>query len=94
MSTVFALFASTFALVFFIGLQSLNVNRGHYTAAFLTSIGIGTGQLVLYKLAPNASGMEIAAYLAGGPFGIVASMAFHRRVFGHNAKVKGCGDGK
>ena len=81
MITVIALFASTFALVFFLGLQSLNVNRGHYTAAFFTSFGIGTGQLVLYKLAPNASGPEIAAYLAGGPFGIVASMLFHRRFF-------------
>jgi hypothetical protein len=79
MITVIALFASTFALVFFLGLQSLNVNRGHYTAAFFTSIG--TGQLVLYKLAPNASGLEIAAYLSGGPFGIVASMLFHRRFF-------------
>ena len=74
MSTVFALFASTFALVFFLGLQSLNVNRGHYTAAFLTSIGIGTGQLVLYKLAPGASGWEIAAFLSGGPFGICSAM--------------------
>ena len=35
-----ALFASTFALVFFLGLQSLNVNNGHYRAAFFTSFGI------------------------------------------------------
>jgi hypothetical protein len=88
MTTVIALFASTFALVFFLGLQSLNVNRGHYTAAFFTSIGIGTGQLVLYKLAPNASGLEIAAYLVGGPFGIVASMAFHQRFFRRNVQCE------
>ena len=79
--TALALFASTFALVFFLGLQSLNVNGGHYRAAFLTGFGIGVGNLALYKLAPNASGIEIAAFLAGGPFGIVSSMWFHRRYF-------------
>lgn len=79
--TLLALFASTFALVFFLGLQSLNVNRGHYVSAFFTSFGIGIGQLILYKLAPDASGSEIIAYLAGGPFGIIASMWAHRRFF-------------
>lgn len=79
--TALALFASTYALVFFLGLQSLNVNGGHYKAAFFTSFGIGVGNLVLFKLAPEASGVEIAAFLAGGPFGIVSSMLFHRRFF-------------
>jgi hypothetical protein len=79
--TLAALFASTFLLVFFLGLQSLNVNRGHYTAAFFTSFGIGIGQLILYKLAPDANGLEIAAYLGGGPLGIVASMWIHRKLF-------------
>lgn len=79
--TTVALFASTFALVFFLGLQSLNVNSGRYAAAFFTSFGIGVGNLVLFKLAPEASGMEIAAYLAGGPFGIVSSMLVHRKFF-------------
>ena len=75
------LFISTFALVFFLGLQSLNVNRGHYMAAFITSFGIGIGQLILYKLAPDANGLEIAAYLTGGPLGIITSMRFHRWFF-------------
>lgn len=77
--TALALFSRCFALVFFLGLQSLNVNGGHYVAAFFTSFGIGAGNLVLFKLAPDASGIEIAAFLAGGPFGIVSSMLFHRR---------------
>ena len=72
-----ALVGSTFVLVFFLGLQSLNVNRGRYLAAFVTSFGIGISNLVLYKLAPEASGTEIAAFLIGGPFGIVASMYAH-----------------
>lgn len=72
------LLASTFALVFCLGLQSQLVNNQHYTAAFLNSLAIGTCNLLLFKLAPNASGLEIAAYLAGGPFGIVCAMAAYR----------------
>lgn len=75
--TATALFASTFALVFALGLQSLNVNGGHYRAAFLTSFAIGAANLVLFKLAPEASGIEIAAYLTGGPAGIVCAMRAH-----------------
>lgn len=83
--TALALFASTLLLVFFLGLQSLNVNGGHMLAAFFTSFGIGLGNLVLYKLAPDAGGWEIVAYLCGGPIGIVASMAAHRRLLGRKA---------
>lgn len=79
--TELALFASTFVLVFALGLQSLNVNGGHYLAAFITSFFIGASNLVLFKLAPNASPTEMAAYLLGGPFGIVLSMVAHRRWF-------------
>ena len=50
------------------------VNHGHKRIAFINSFLIGTVQLTLYKLAPNATGVEIAAYLLGGPFGIVCSM--------------------
>lgn len=79
--TALALFASTYALVFFLGLQSLNVNGGRHVAAFFTSFGIGLGNLALFKLAPDASGLEILAFLMGGPFGIVSSMWAHRRFF-------------
>ena len=75
------LFVSTYCLVFFLGLQSLNVNTGRHTAAFFTSFGIGVSNLVLFKLAPDASGPEIAAYLTGGPLGIISSMWAHRRYF-------------
>ncbi|HSD36113.1 MAG TPA: hypothetical protein VLC92_01310 [Rhodocyclaceae bacterium] len=74
------LFASTFLLVFFLGLQSRNVNSHQYRAAFFTSFGIGISQLILYKLAPSAGALEIAAYLLGGPFGIVAAMRCHSMV--------------
>lgn len=76
--TALALLASTFVLVFCLGLQSLCVNNGHRAAAFVNSLAIGSANLVLFKLAPNASGLEIAAYLVGGPFGIVASMTAYQ----------------
>lgn len=75
--TAAALFLSTYALVFALGLQSLNVNGGHYRAAFFTSLAIGGSNLVLFKLAPDAGGLEIIAYLAGGPLGIVSAMRAH-----------------
>lgn len=82
MSNALILFTSTFVLVFALGLQSLNVNGGHYKAAFLTSFAIGAAQMILLKLGPDANWIEIAAYLSGGPLGIIASMWAHRRTIG------------
>lgn len=78
--TALSLLASTFGLVFALGLQSQLVNNGHYVGAFVNSLAIGGCNLVLFKLAPDAAGLEVAAYLAGGPFGIVASMAVYRHL--------------
>lgn len=77
-----ALFASTFVTVFALGLQSLNVNGGHFVAAFFTSFLIGAGNLVVLKIVPTASMPEMLAYLAGGPLGIVTSMVVHRHTIG------------
>lgn len=76
-----ALFFSTFILVFFLGMQSLNVNGGHTVAAIFTSFGIGVGHIILLKLAPSAGGIEIVAFLLGGPVGIYTSMRVHRKFF-------------
>lgn len=75
--TELTLFASTFILVFALGLQSLNVNNGHVLLAVITSYIISTGQMLLYKLAPHANWMEITAYMNGGPLGIYCSMKAH-----------------
>lgn len=83
--TALALLVSTFCLVFFLGLQSQLVNNGHRAGAFLNSVAIGASNLVLFKLAPDASGWEVVAYLAGGPFGIVASMLFYHWLHGRVA---------
>ena len=76
------LFVSCFVSVFALGFQSQNVNGSHYVAAFLTSFLIGAGHLALYRLLPGAGLSEIAAFLAGGPLGIVTSMWVHRRTLG------------
>ncbi len=72
------IFAATFAVVLFLGLQSLNVNGGHKAAAVLTSFGIGAANLFILKVMPGPTGWpEITAYLTGGPLGILASMHLH-----------------
>ena len=84
--TELALFASTFALVFALGMQSLNVNGGHYKAAFVNSFLIGASNLVVLKVVPHANVMEMCAYLTGGPFGIVTSMWVHSRTLGKDRR--------
>ena len=84
--TELALFASTFALVFALGMQSLNVNGGHYKAAFVNSFLIGASNLSVLKIVPHANVMEMCAYLMGGPFGIIASMWIHRRTIGKGSQ--------
>lgn len=77
--TAALLFVSTLALVMALGAQSLFVNNGCYIPAACNSFAIGTGQLILYKLAPDASGLEILGFLTGGPVGIVIVMYLLRR---------------
>ncbi|WP_421793529.1 hypothetical protein [Hydrocarboniphaga effusa] len=70
--------ACTFGVVLALGLQSLNVNGGHKLMAFCTSFVIGLCNLGLYKLVPQPTGvLDIAAYLLGGPIGILTAMRLH-----------------
>lgn len=78
--TELAIFASTFVTVFALGIQSLNVNQGHYRAAFLTSFAIGGSSLVLYKMVPDANVTQCIAYLLGGATGITSGMWAHARL--------------
>ena len=77
--TAIILLVSTFSLVFALGFQSLNVNRGHERAAIVTSFLIGSANLWLYRYLPDADIVQIGAYLCGGPIGIVCSMRAHRK---------------
>lgn len=76
--TAAIILASTFGVVFALGLQSLSVNAGHRLLAFANSFVIGAFNLALLKLVPTAEApAEIACYLVGGPLGIVAAMVVH-----------------
>ena len=85
--TTLLIFASTFITVFALGFQSLNVNGGHYRAAFLNSFLIGAGNLAILKIVPDANAIQMAAYLAGGPLGIIVSMWAHKRTVGKRARA-------
>lgn len=78
--TLAALFGSTFVVVFAYGAQSLLVNNGRYIAAFGNSFLIGACNVVLFKLAPQATPIEIMAFLSGGPLGIVSAMWVFRHL--------------
>lgn len=88
MSALF-IFAATFAVVLFLGLQSLNVNGGHKLLALLTSFGISAANLFILKIMPGPTDwLEIMAYMTGGPLGIYTSMCIHPwvvRCFGRKA---------
>lgn len=77
--TALLIFGSIFVPVFALGLQSQNVNKGHYYAASLTSFAIAASNLVLFKTVPQAGTIEISAYLTAGPLAIIASMWAHAR---------------
>lgn len=72
------LLISTFALVFALGLQSQFVNNGHYFSAFANSLMISVGQLGSLQIIHAQTPWDYAAYLLGGPLGIVCSMYFYR----------------
>lgn len=72
------IFASTFFLVLFLGLQQLNVAGGHRVLAALTSAGISLANLVVLKSVPGPTdALDLIAYVTGGPLGVLVSMAAH-----------------
>jgi hypothetical protein len=75
------LLASTFILVFALGLQSQLVNNGHYIGAFVNSVLISVSNLGALQIVGAHTGVEYAAYILGGPVGIVCSMVMYRRFF-------------
>lgn len=80
MTTALLLFASTFMVVFALGAQSLLVNNGYYFGAFVNSFVISFFNLMLFKLAPDATPIQIAGFMLGGPLGICAAMYVFRRL--------------
>lgn len=80
MKAFLLVFVATYISVFTLGLQSLNVNQGHYVAAAVTSLFIGAGHILLYKFMPTSGLPEYLGYFAGGVAGITSSIWFHKTV--------------
>lgn len=68
------LFASTFILVFALGLQSMLANNKHYFGAFFNSFVIGIAQIGALQVVRAHTFIDYAAYVTGGPLAIVCSM--------------------
>jgi len=72
-----SLFFSSFTVVLFLGFQSQVVRLGHKLPAFFLSVGIGTMQIVAFKLVPDAGVIETFFFILGGALGIVSSITAH-----------------
>lgn len=83
--TAIVVFLVQFAYVLLLGLQSRNVNEGHYLAAAGTSIALGIFGLTLTAMIVNAALLQpspavLVAYVLAGPVGICAAMWLHWRL--------------
>lgn len=75
--TELALFASAFATVFLLVFQQQNVIHRRHGLGTATSVMIGLAQIILWRHVPDASIAQLAAALAGGPFGFNAALWVH-----------------
>jgi hypothetical protein len=76
--TAALIFAASFGFVFALGIQQMNVQLRGKIAAFVTGLLIQLTQLVVLKSLPGPTDpFEIAAFMLGGPCGIVTSIWIH-----------------
>jgi hypothetical protein len=85
----FLLFTGSFFIVLALGFQQNNVHYRRYQAAFLNGIFIGIMNLLVLRLGPNASPVELAAFLMGGPLGIVAAIWLNCKICPQASEVQG-----
>lgn len=74
------IFMSSFSIVFLLGLQSQFVRDKWKIVAFITSLMIGLCEIVILKSVPNATYLELGAFVLGGPCGIVCSILLHDQI--------------
>lgn len=74
------MFASSFVVVFLLGLQSRNVVAGRYLAAVVTSAGINCSQFLYTKWVSAGSWDVLAVTTAGGCSGIAFAIWFYANV--------------
>lgn len=83
------IFVVAVGVVYFLGLQSLSVNTGMLWLAGVNSLCIGAFNIGILSLVPKAAGpAEYAAYLIGGPVGIMLAMKTHPRIRTYMDKLK------
>lgn len=86
-TNILLLFVATYINVMLLGLQSKNIHRSMYLAAFVTSMSITATNYVFVKFAVDKSGLMFVAVAGlGGALGIVTSIWLHDRFF--NKRVK------
>ena len=83
------LFLGSFLIVFALGFQQHNVHYRRYQAAFLNGIFIGIMNLLVLRLGPSASPVEMAGFLTGGPLGSVAAIWLNGKVFAQASEPQG-----
>lgn len=72
------IFACAFGIVFALTAQQLNISGGHKGLGVITSFAISGFNLVLFKLVPMPTSLiENAAYLCGGPVGLLVAWHLH-----------------
>lgn len=74
------MFASSYGVVFLLGIQSKNVMHSRYLAAVLTSVGISTANFLFAKYASAGGLVEFAICATGGCLGIVSAIYFYDRL--------------
>lgn len=80
MKQLVLVFVSAFLQVFFIGMQTKNIECHQYGLAVLTSFGIGISWIYNVNRIVNNGYKEKVAYLLGGTFGIVSAMFLYDRL--------------
>ena len=75
------LFIGSFFLVFALGFQQNNVQNSRYKSAFVNGIFIGVMNLLVLRIGPTASAVEMIAFLIGGALGSAAAIWFNGKIF-------------
>lgn len=73
------LFVSQFVVVLLLVVQSINNNHGRIFWGAVTSLFIGIAQIATFKLLPDASWTQAAAWVAAGPLANVVAQWIKRK---------------
>jgi hypothetical protein len=74
------LFLGSFFLVFALGFQQSNVQHSRYKSAFVTGIFIGVMNLLVLRIGPSASNIEMVAFLIGSALGSAAAIWLNGKI--------------